>query len=145
MSEIEEVKQQLRELLDNKMMRKLTLEVIEEFNEREQHMTPQKQAEILKMQYKGFTANRDYQEGDLVCWKTGLKNRRRPEYREPVIVLEILEKPKYDNSDDAGSPYYMEPLNVRLGLLNQDGDELLTYLFDGRRFRKLEYGEFEND
>lgn len=72
--------------------------------------------------------------GQIVQWKSGLKNRRLPEYGQPAIVMDVLNPPVYDTSKDlAGSNLFREPLTLVLGLHDSDGD-FLCYHFDGRRF-----------
>ena len=75
----------------------------------------------------------EFKLGQLVRWKEGLQNRKRPAYGEPVIVWEILAKPLYDDKEGAGSTYYREPLDIVLGLMTED-DEFIVFHFDKRRF-----------
>lgn len=74
--------------------------------------------------------------GMLVRWKAGLKNKKRPEYNEPAIVMEVLLDPLRDNENGAGSAYYREPLDLLLGLIDGDGDFVIFH-FDQRRFEPL--------
>jgi hypothetical protein len=74
--------------------------------------------------------------GMLVRWKAGLKNKKRPEYNEPAIVMEVMLDPLRDNGHDAGSAYYREPLDLTLGLIDGDGDFVIFH-FDQRRFEPL--------
>ncbi len=77
----------------------------------------------------------DLKSGDLVVWKESLKNKIRPALNEPAIVMEILESPLRDmNKQDAGSAYFNEPLDLLLGLINEDGDFVIFY-YDKRRFK----------
>jgi len=71
--------------------------------------------------------------GDVVQWKTGLRNKRRPEDGAPAVVVERLTEPVYDGEEGAGSPYFREPLDMVVGLLDEDGDYTL-YHVDSRRF-----------
>lgn len=71
--------------------------------------------------------------GDLVVWKPLLKNRVRPAYDEPAVVIEVLDKPVRNTEADPSSTYFREPLDIVLGLLDDD-DEILVYHFDSRRF-----------
>lgn len=81
-----------------------------------------------------FTAPmHDFKPGDLVQWKINMKNKRRPEYGTPMIVIEVLKEPIYDAEKDAGSAYFKEPLTVKAGSLDNDGD-FLVFHYDGRRF-----------
>ena len=72
--------------------------------------------------------------GQIVQWKTGMKNRSKPAYAEPVIVMEVLNPPVFDTSKElGGSNLFREPLTLILGLHDSDGDFLLFH-YDGRRF-----------
>jgi len=77
-----------------------------------------------------------FRPGDVVQWKPGLKNRKRPDYGEPAIVISTLDTPIFDASEEAGSPYFHEPLTVVLGVVDPDGD-LILFHFDGRRFEPM--------
>lgn len=91
---------------------------------------------MLKTFYDKLIDSRiDFREGDIVEWKTGLKNKRYPDYGMPAIVVELLGEPLYDNTRDSGSSYFREPLDCVLGLFGDDGD-FVTFYFDSRRFRK---------
>ncbi len=80
--------------------------------------------------------------GDWVTWKAGLKNKKHPEEGKPVKVIKVLTEssskksgiPLYNSKEDSGSPYYGEPLDLVLALLDEDGD-LLIYHYDKRRFK----------
>jgi hypothetical protein len=72
--------------------------------------------------------------GQIVQWKTGMRNRSKPAYAEPVIVMEVLNPPVYDaNEGKEGSNLFREPLTLVLGLHDSDGDFLMFH-YDGRRF-----------
>jgi len=70
--------------------------------------------------------------GDLIQWKPMLQNRIQPAYGEPVVVIEALTEPLIDSSNDSGSPYFREPLDIVVGELDSDDDFLLWHL-DSRR------------
>lgn len=73
--------------------------------------------------------------GDIVTWKPKLKNKRFPEYGQPAIVLEVLDEPCF-SEEKITSPYYNEPLDVRLGFLDDEGD-FISFLFDSHKFKKM--------
>lgn len=75
----------------------------------------------------------DFKRGQLVRWKDGLQNRTRPAYGEPAIVWEVLPEPLYAQTDESGSAYYREPLDIILGVVGPD-DEFIQFHFDKRRF-----------
>jgi hypothetical protein len=74
----------------------------------------------------------DFKPGDLVEYKPGLRNTRRPRYNEAAIVLEI-QPGQLDPEHEAGSPYYKAPSDMRISVLN--GRKILCYWVDRRRFR----------
>jgi hypothetical protein len=91
----------------------------------------------LRLAKDGFDKVYDFKPGDLVVWKKGLRNKARPAPDEPVIVMQILESPLRDESkQDSGTPYFNEPLDLVLGLLDDDGDFVLFH-YDKRRFEPL--------
>lgn len=97
------------------------------------------QINALKKHYKEFTSQEEagINVGSLVVWKEGLKNRKRPAYGEPAIVISVAENADdalFDPGNDSGSPYFREPLTVQLGIIDSDG-EMSMYYFDKRRFR----------
>lgn len=74
-----------------------------------------------------------FTKGQFVKWKPGLKNRKYPDYGEPVIVMGVLTEPVFDLSESSSaSPYFQEPLTLIIGT-HQDED-LLEFRVDGRRF-----------
>lgn len=96
-----------------------------------------KTVEVLRERYDALADKNDFNEGEFVCWKPGLMNRRRPAEGEPAIVVKVLEEPVYDEEKDAGSPTFREPLDLVLGLIDEDED-FLTFHFDSRRFHVFE-------
>jgi len=90
----------------------------------------------LKRQLNVFLEEpeRPFRPGDIVVWKEGCSNRKRPKVDEPCVVIEVLPEPIYGKEKSAGTPYFHEPLDIILGMLDGDGD-LVRYCFDKRRFR----------
>lgn len=71
--------------------------------------------------------------GQFVTWKPGLKNRKFPDYGEPVIVSAVLPEPVFDPGEmAAASPYFQEPLTLVIGMIHDD--DWLEFRVDGRRF-----------
>jgi hypothetical protein len=94
---------------------------------------PTQSAVQLKNAYASFEMQHTFSPGQLIKWKPYQRTTRRPEYDEPVIVVQVLSEPYYDDSEDAGSPWFRQPLNLVIGLIDSVGDFLL-YHVDGRRF-----------
>lgn len=94
--------------------------------------------ERLISHYKCLARLHEFKPGMLVQWKAGLRNRMRPKEKEPAIVVQQLEEPVLNDPDgEAGTPYYREPLDLILGVLDEDGD-FICYHYDSRRFEPLE-------
>lgn len=93
-------------------------------------------AEQVKKCYENFMVSEAFIPGCLVVWKEKMKNRKMPEYSQPAVVMEVLDCPVIDPEKEVASCYYGEPLSVRLGFIDSDGD-FVSYLFDKRRFRRF--------
>jgi hypothetical protein len=92
-----------------------------------------KLATDLHERFNALIAKNVFSAGKLVQWKPNLKNRRRPAYGEPAVVVSVLPEPVAGEKDDPSTPFFREPLDLVLGLLDEDGD-FLCYHFDSRRF-----------
>ena len=110
--------------------------MFEIFLEQQKGKSPSKDrsAELSKL-YNLYIDKEDFQPGDLVVWKEGLKNKKRPAYDTPVVVINHFENPILDEKADTGSPYFREPLDLAIGHLDDDGD-FIIYHVDSRRFTK---------
>jgi len=79
-------------------------------------------------------AARQLQVGDICVWEEGMQNRRWPHKNEPVVVIFVAPEPICDEETyNSGSPYFREPLSVRV----MGADPGRTYFLDGRRLRKI--------
>ena len=91
--------------------------------------------ELLRERLASFQEQSCFQPGDLVQWKPGLKNKRMPHKDELAIVVEVLPSPITDSDKGSSGSYFLEPLDVRLGIVDDDGDFVIFY-YDSRRFTK---------
>lgn len=89
----------------------------------------------LKKSYEAYISNESLSTGDVISWKPGMRNRTLPNYRQPAIVIEKMQYPIFDESQNAGSQYFHEPLDLRVGFLD-DNNQFVTYFYDSRRFEK---------
>lgn len=96
--------------------------------------------QALKRSYETYISNESLSTGDVVSWKPGMRNRTLPNYRQPAIVIEKLQYPIFDESQNAGSQYFHEPLDLRVGFLD-DNNQFVTYFYDSRRFATSKVGE----
>lgn len=87
----------------------------------------------LRLSYDRFLQNYNFQKGQVVKWKKGLKNRKFPEENQPAIVIEVLDEPIIQTERDSGTPYFREPLDIAIGIIDRDGDFLIFH-YDKRRF-----------
>jgi len=106
-----------------------------QLNDEDHDMLEHKAAKARAM-HERFYRRYEFQPGQLVRWKPELKNRKFPAYGECGVVVSVLSDPVMDTSNDSGSPYYREPLDIVLGFVDGDGD-FITYHFDSRRFAPI--------
>ena len=92
--------------------------------------------QVLKRSYETYISNESLSTGDVVSWKPGMRNRTLPNYRQPAIGIEKLQYPIFDESQNAGSQYFHEPLDLRVGFLD-DNNQFVIYFYDSRRFEKF--------
>lgn len=87
----------------------------------------------LKEQRASFEKRHTFTPGDLVQLKAGMQITRAPNYGEPAIVTEVLNTPLVSEFEkQAGTPYFRQPLDIKIAIIDEDGD-FLEYFFDSRR------------
>ena len=89
-------------------------------------------ASNLTEAFAALNQHTDFEPGELVTWKPRMKNRKKPEYGTPMIVIEVLREAISSSSDNSGSPYFREPLDIICGFTDDEND-LLLFHFDKRR------------
>jgi len=94
-------------------------------------------AEDLKELFDIFNQETNFSVGELVQWKQGMKTKKRPQYGEPCIIVEMLDSPVFSSEKNAGSAYFREPMDMVVGLVDSD-DDFVIFHFDSRRFEKFE-------
>ena len=95
---------------------------------------------LLKQKFLTFLAEpQKFERGDIVRWKKGLKNKKYPKDDQLAMVIEELSEPIVQDTRDSGNPYYREPLDLILALLDEDS-ELVIFHYDKRRFELAEKG-----
>lgn len=92
---------------------------------------------VLRELFDTFTAKHTFEPGMLIQWKPNLRNKKKPNYDEPCIVIELLSEPVFGKTDESGSSYFREPLDMIAGFLDDDGD-FVVFHFDSRRFMPFE-------
>ena len=88
-----------------------------------------------------ISPNPEFKPGDIVGWKPHLKNKKQPCSNSLncsilfisarysfAVVQEVLSSPVFDPHKSAGTPYFHEPLDVKLGVLDSDGVLFLLLL-----------------
>jgi hypothetical protein len=123
-------------MAENKLETEIAEMLIERFRNRKIENVPEHISK-LRTAKDGFDKVYDFKPGDLVIWKKGLRNKARPALNEPAIVMQILDTPLRDqDKQDSGTPYFNEPLDIVLGLIDEEGDFAIFY-YDKRRFEPL--------
>lgn len=118
-----------------KELLKVLLKKALEDKEKENADIPSK-IELLKELSKSYQKENDFKVGDIIKWKEQLKNRKLPDYNEPVIILEIIEEPFINEKEQFGSMYFNEKLDIKVGIYRDNS--LLTFHFDKQRFEQFE-------
>jgi hypothetical protein len=95
-------------------------------------------AEALQERLQEFQKNFAFTAGELAEWKPGLRNKNRPAYGEPVVIVEKLSEPVLGRTDESGSPYFREPLDLIVGLIDTSDDNFDLYYYDSRRFQPFD-------
>jgi hypothetical protein len=104
-----------------------------EKKETEQYISePTEYIDKLRKRAKDLSQTTELKIGDIVIWKDGLKNKRFPRYKQPAIVLKIIDPIIKDND-----PSYNETLNVKLGFITSD-DEFISFNYDSDRFKLID-------
>jgi len=98
----------------------------------------------LRSRYTSLKEDRHvFTAGQVIRWKAGLKNRRWPAYGKPCIVLSVLPESLMD-TDEPGSTYYREPLDLVVGLFLDSGEhsgEFLAFHCNSERYEPFPGGE----
>lgn len=99
-------------------------------------MTAQTKTQTLIAAAALLTAQQDaFKVGDVVVWKDGMSNKRRPAVGQPVAITQAHETPVRPILEEVnGTPYFNEPLDIAVAMFDEDGD-LLEFHQDSRRFR----------
>lgn len=118
---------------DNEQILKAMISQIASDSGNKQIIDIEKHISLLKASIEKYNEKTTFNIGDIVQWKKGLKNKKRPQYGEPCIVVEILDNPITDKDAPIASPYYSEKLDIKLGLLG-DKEEFFTFHYDKNRF-----------
>ncbi|MDY6784324.1 MAG: hypothetical protein SW833_17545 [Cyanobacteriota bacterium] len=122
----------------NELQNDLIAELSRKFEERsfeqeEPKSYGEQDIDLLKATYHNLLKKENFEVGQIVKWKENLKNRKLPYSNQPAIVVSLLDEPVVSNEEDSGSPYFLEPLDIVLGLLTDD-KIFLTFYYDSRRF-----------
>ena len=121
---------------DKQLASKLLSLIASQSDVETQPMTPKRakeRAATLTELFELFSTTSKFQPGMLVKWKPGLSNKKKPAYEEPCIVIEMLDPPVLGSTDESGSAYFREPLDLVAAFLDDDGD-FVVFHFDSRRF-----------
>jgi hypothetical protein len=99
--------------------------------------SPDTDPEDLRRAYDSYKQKHEFEPGQLVKWKPGLRNKQLPQYGLPAIVLEVPAEAVINTAEPTDSPYFREPLNLVLGVIDVEGD-LAVFHYDAQRFEPLD-------
>lgn len=85
----------------------------------------------LRELFDALRMEHEFYPGQLVEWKPGMKNK---DASGPFIVSEVLPEPVFDTTGSSGNPYFREPLDLIVALIDDD-DDFLEIHVDSRRFQ----------
>jgi len=110
-------------------------ELLQLKNEKDSQPTESDYLAKLREKVKHFSDVPSFEVGDIVKWKKGLKNRKYPKEDQLCMVIKVLPEDKAKEGEkDSGSPYFGEPLDLVLALLDDEKKDLLLFHYDKRRF-----------
>ncbi len=92
--------------------------------------------QLLKECVVNYNRETSFKAGDIVQWKSGLKNKKIPVYNQPCIVVEVLSDVLFDLEAPIASPYYNETLSIKLGMIAEN-EEFFTFYYDKSRFEVI--------
>jgi hypothetical protein len=104
----------------------------ESTNEEEQSYGEEHLAK-LKGAYDSILKREDFKVGQIVKWKKNLDNRKLPRQNQPAVVVRVLDEPIISPDDEPGSAYFLEKLDIVLGVMAKD-ETFLTFYYDSSRF-----------
>ncbi len=113
---------QLQPLLNPKMVKQQVVQ----FQKAEANIRNIEKEKMLAEAFHQYNIYQSFQVGALIQWKMGMKNRPKPNYNEPAIVMNVLPAP-------IDSPANTEKLDIKLGLILENG-EFALFLYDKNRF-----------
>ena len=81
----------------------------------------------LRDAYTRYTADADpLAPGDIVLWKSGLRNRGLPKYGEPAIVMETFDHAVEKMIEHGGQAIGIDLIDTVIGAYDDDGDFLMA-------------------
>ena len=98
-------------------------------------MSMSRAEQLIRLQegVDAYNTQFSFKPGDVIELKPFLRNKRLPNYGQPMVITEVLDCPIQGNTTDTGSANFAESLDIRCGVRDEDGDVLFFY-YDSRRF-----------
>jgi hypothetical protein len=81
---------------------------------------------------KALEEHNEFNIGDFLIWKEGLKNKRVPSYNQPAVVIKKHDPPLVDEDTS-----FNESMDIQLGFITED-DEFLIFNYDSNRFKLMD-------
>lgn len=92
----------------------------------------QRVAESLRMAHEVFSQKHTFEEGQLIQFKPGMKDRKAPEVGQPAVVMEVIPELLKDPEAGFGNHYATSQYDMIIGVFLK-GDFIQFYA-DSRRY-----------
>ena len=91
--------------------------------------SPQK----LRAFFEVFRKENFFAVGDIVEWKPGMRNRRT--IGPCIVIHQYIGKDIPFNEDKSGIQGFMEPLDLAVGVIDEEDGEFMVFHVDSRRMQ----------
>lgn len=89
-------------------------------------------AKILRSRHDSLVQANEFEPGNMIKWKLGLKHMAYPAYGKPAVVVEVLSEPVENRYVGPESAYFRELLDLRIGCIADDGGFYLYHVPSNR-------------
>lgn len=112
---------------------------IEELGEHPENASAVAMAHELKELYDEFCKRHEFKPGNMVKWKTKMKNRRFPRYQDVAMFVKYLPEKIMDEEEDSGNPDWKKEYDCVIAVVNPDG-KMASFIYDSELFTLAEQG-----
>lgn len=97
------------------------------------------QAAVLRDRFKELSREHRFKPGDLVTWKDGWCHAKYPAPGQPAVVIDTFyEEPIMDDKAEAGTPYYLRRIDIRIACIDGNEGVCLPFVTCSKYFKPWE-------